>query len=501
MVTVIVVMELTTLEKFIIKCSLRLAGTVAGVTLALLSALFCDLFDHHPAVLMATYFIITAFSGTLAKKYSSISYIFTMVCITFTLVFSGYVQHGWATMWGRFFSVFVGATVAFWSVVAMNVLFQDLTKSLALVVVLARAEKIFGLALVSLDLAFIQNEARAAAAEGQEEVQIEVSTVQKEVREFFHLEEQPSAEKMCSMAEASQKSLISMDANATSMWTQCKAGCSDMQLVRKMIRLSGKKKALTDYTNLVERVHLLAVQATALGHAGQVEARYWTLVAPQVRKIRGEVVAAHASLAVVWQRTAWQAVRETLGYPTPELHPSILAAATEVTEMMKRARKMLDELGDTPGYQPRESGTERREWRETTEKGLFTCLHAWEPSRPPAFNWEGTVSTTTSASVTPPLGPSAGEAPDKDAHSDQPALLSSRCLNFFIHSLDIIVIELSIMAMLIVKAVGLSSDEAYAISAALSALTGADHDRQQTYDAMMTAGTDLEHADQDELAD
>lgn len=457
MVTVVVVMELTTLEKFIIKCSLRMVGTLAGVTAALVCACFSDLFDHHPAVITAVFFIVVAIAGTLSKKYPGISYIFVMISITFALVYSGYVQEGWATMWGRLCSVIVGAFVAFWSVLALHAVFQDVTKSLALVVVLGRAERIFALALVSMDMSFMQNEARWADAEG-EEVEIEASTVQKEVREFFKLEERPSAEKLCTLGEALELRQVSMDTSAIAMWMQCQSGCQDIDLFRKMLMMS--VPTLPNYTMLVERVHLFLIQAVALGHSGQVEARYWALVAPLIRKVREKIAASQSSFQVVWQRTFSEAVRETLCYPTPELHERVLEAMREVARLMASARKILRKI---------------EEWEDTVTDDDGSCDRPLSDGAAPhlgqARTGRGHGQHGHYGSAPPDHVPRV--SPLDSTTVRKHALRSSRCLNSFIHSVDLMVVELSILGMMTLKAMGIAGDQAASIYKNLLGLTGA----------------------------
>mmetsp|Transcript_93342 Transcript_93342/g.147508 ORF Transcript_93342/g.147508 Transcript_93342/m.147508 type:complete len:137 (-) Transcript_93342:36-446(-) len=70
LITVVFVMDMGTLERFIIKVTLRGLGTILGGFSAVFAAEMSDLCDHHVMIQVCCCFTVFSFDMVLAKKFN-----------------------------------------------------------------------------------------------------------------------------------------------------------------------------------------------------------------------------------------------------------------------------------------------------------------------------------------------------------------------------------------------------------------------------------------------
>ncbi|CAE8627275.1 unnamed protein product [Polarella glacialis] len=125
-VTILLLMETgITLERLLIKATQRIAGTCIGGMLAVASALILDQASHDRAVVASLFFAVFTSCAALQKNHSPVSYLFTVVSLTYSLVFYGFVNNGWPFLAGRLVSVFVGEVLSVLSSLGFDLVCRD----------------------------------------------------------------------------------------------------------------------------------------------------------------------------------------------------------------------------------------------------------------------------------------------------------------------------------------------------------------------------------------
>jgi len=360
MVTIILVMEIATLERFLIKCFFRMLGTLAGIVLTITCACLTDRVDHHPAVVISMFFLVILANGVLSKRNPTMSYVFTMTSVTFAVSFAGYVQNGWKTMLVRLTSVSVGGLIAFITVVLFNVFIADLSMSMSSSVLLNKLETLFTATFTAIDIAVITHDISDATDRG-EEFHLNGRTLQKEVVELLKLNERTKVKKVQSSvqsalhrhqertkAEKAKPSIISAlqrhqertGATIASLVEQTKAVYSDIQLIQS-ISFGELYPSVPNYIILAQQLHLFFRHAANLALTGHVEPQSWRVAKVLIESVRVQLGKARECFVTVWRQTRWDSLREFVGWENQERRSAILSSLQRASGTLAKARAEL----------------------------------------------------------------------------------------------------------------------------------------------------------------
>lgn len=164
-VTMVVVMEVSTLEAFFLKTVLRFLGTFFGAAMGVSLANLTGYQGNHPTLVVGISFVFFSVAKAMGSHAPKTNYFFTIASVTFALVF--YTP---SAAVGRFYSVLVGNVFAFLTTFFSSMLFADPydpeISSLASLV--CNGGRIVHAALRAVDLAFL--ELHIASAKNAEDV-------------------------------------------------------------------------------------------------------------------------------------------------------------------------------------------------------------------------------------------------------------------------------------------------------------------------------------------
>jgi len=334
--TVVLVMEMGTLERFLVRCALRSVGTVCGAGLAITGAELADLCSQQKAVIVAFVFAVFMVDAALMKKYAYLGAIFSTASSTFVLVFFGYIQRGWPSVWRRTLSVFIGELLALFCTIFYDFVCWDLMSTLSEVAILSKAGDIFDKALVALDFAFIRNEINSAATDA-EVLSVIGLTYQQEAREWFRLDSNPSVEELRGMARSSAFQCLPIDISVSTLQAECRACYLDMRMVRALIprfcRPAGPASNRdTDYGSLSQVVHPVFVQASSLAHGPLVDPQLWHAHHHRLEKAQAQLQSLQRPVQCLFSQLLEGSIDE------------IVVAMTDVSEILCGARNELSEV-------------------------------------------------------------------------------------------------------------------------------------------------------------
>jgi hypothetical protein len=301
LITVVFVMDLGTVERFVIKITLRGLGTFLGGVMAVGAAEFSELFGHHLIMQASFVFTVLSFDMLLAFLFHYMAYTFTMTTVTFALVFFGYIQRGWTAVWERFFSVLIGELLAIICNVFFLTIFSDIRDARAVIVIIKKSEQLFSRAFVALDFAFIRNSILAATSD-EAVLQLRDVGYLDEVSSWFRLEDDEAAEMETQAKAAEVRQLaratifhdLPMDISVSVLQAECRQCWQDMMFVRSLFnhRICGGWRFFDkplQFCSLPDRVHPVVLQASSLAHAGALDAEMWKQNAQSLDQIRLEI--------------------------------------------------------------------------------------------------------------------------------------------------------------------------------------------------------------------
>lgn len=365
LVTVVFVMEMGTLERFIVKCTLRSLGTVLGVCMAVCGAEASDLTGHHSAVIVGFCFCVFLVNAVLAKQFVPYAAAFSFASVTYALIFFGYLRQGWPAVWERFVSVIIGELTAFLVIIFFDFVCWDLCSTLCISLLVTKAEQIFDHTLAMVDFAFARNEI-AAFKIGDGETDslsgFEDRDLHKVLAAWLQLNGHPSKPDLQERMRQSAHFCDSMDSAVSGMQAECRSCWSDMSFTRSIMPAVLHKFIgnTPDYGVLPEKVHPVYVQVSALAHATHVEPQRWASEGPRLEALRLNFRALDQPFKELFKQQA-KDVASRCDPPDAPRVAEIIRHGTAAVEALERARVMMQELKTA-----KEGGASMGFWRFDT---------------------------------------------------------------------------------------------------------------------------------------
>jgi hypothetical protein len=278
-ITVIFVMEMGSFERFLIKTTLRSLGTFLGGVIAVICAELAGLVGNRTPFMVTICMFVFTCDAMMAKLFKDVSYIFMMASVTFALVFFGYIQNGMMTVWGRIFSVLYGEMSATIVIIVFSMLSGEWHHAKSACNIVRRYDTILGKVMTAVDFAFARNMINSLVDEGVDVAQIKERSFRKDVREFLKLDTAEDLAELKSSTIAASFTRLPLDSEVVSMQGECRIVWGDMQLVRSASHLLCCKRQvfsqLPNLGGLFDLMHTLYVQVSALAHAAPVDPKVW----------------------------------------------------------------------------------------------------------------------------------------------------------------------------------------------------------------------------------
>lgn len=290
LITIVFVMEMGTFERFIIKNTLRGLGTLAGGVVAVTCAEISSLSGHYVFVMMAMCFAVFTIDAVFAKKYKEVSYIFSMVSVTFSLVFFGYLQKGWPSVWSRLFSVIMGEFIASLCMAGFSAAMGDWHSAKSASAAILKIDGILKKVIVAVDFAFARNMINSLTNEQADISHLKEHAFVPEVRDYFHLDHVNDLAELKRATSESTFATFPIDVQVSQLQTECRNAWADMQLVRGLAPyvFCGRQvfAELPNLSLIFDRVYPLYVQASAFAHSAPIEPRVWEVEGANLELIR-----------------------------------------------------------------------------------------------------------------------------------------------------------------------------------------------------------------------
>ncbi|CAE8684828.1 unnamed protein product [Polarella glacialis] len=306
-VTILLLMETgITLERLLIKATQRIAGTCIGGMLAVASALILDQASHDRAVVASLFFAVFTSCAALQKNHSPVSYLFTVVSLTYSLVFYGFVNNGWPFLAGRLVSVFVGEVLSVLSSLGFDLVCRDTRASMSVCHILDTSKQIIDKTFLTLDVVFMRNQIQAAKESAQPlRVLGRRRTVSAAMGDFigFGVETNVAKLKQLMHSDQLESYLALLESTEAALQTRCRACWSDMQTMGPIIHTLGVRGLLVeppDYSVLPQRVHRIFVQSCAMAHSAPVEPECWRSAEVQLERVRAALNSVKGPLEIIF---------------------------------------------------------------------------------------------------------------------------------------------------------------------------------------------------------
>lgn len=306
MITVVIVMEITSFERFMIKNSLRALGTLTGGAVATIIAEISELLGHPESFVVVTCFAVFTLNAIMAKQYKDIAYVFLIASVTFAVVFFGYIQKGDTALWARLISILFGEMSAIICTVFFSWLNGDWHSAKSAINIVRKLDVLFSKVLVAIECGFTRNMIVTIAHHEDESdglAQMKEYAVRAEVREFFGLDSATNLEMLKVTTLSLSFASFSLDSQASAMHDQCNHSWEDMMLVRSLApRLLCGRQPFCDLPNLDcigDRLFPLYLQASALAHAAHTEPEVWKKERHRLEIVRGHMQKMQQSWSIV----------------------------------------------------------------------------------------------------------------------------------------------------------------------------------------------------------
>lgn len=366
LITVVFVMEMSTFERFLIKNTLRAAGTSLGIILAVISAEASDLTDHSSILQVGLCFSIFTVNATMAKTHKDIAYVFSMVSVTFAIVFFGYISKGWSVLWARGFSVLVGEFMAGCSIFTASMLKGEWHTAKSACLIVSKCDQMLSKILIAVDFAFARNMITSLAEEGEGLSQIKEQGLRKEVREFFHLDDVQELEDLKSSASSVSFATLPVDLQVAGLHSECRNLWADMQLVKSIVphAICGHTiiSELPNIGLLFDRAHPLYVQSSALAHSALVDSKVWQSEWSSLKAVRDHIQKVQEPLSRLF-KLQMETLKDTstIYEAAQSLQDKYMAAFKDISDALQAGVMSLTSVRKTmPGNA--ESGR-RQMWR------------------------------------------------------------------------------------------------------------------------------------------
>lgn len=351
-ITAAVCCEMSSLERFAVKCFLRGGGTVMGVAEAFGSVLVVyyglkALTDQQLLweIIMVT--ALTLLNATLQKTYAKISYAFLVATITFALVFYGYEKRGMTVAVGRAFSVFVGMGCALVANILVPLLIGDLAQNLSEQTIFSQTNALLKKVFVLVDFAFLHQEVHAA----KDVSDIRGKTFQDDAKKYFGLDDPAvSLEALQQKAKGEAfRNRVEMDAEVAVMQTAVNASWGDMVFARWLLHLH----PLPEYITLSKHLHPVFAQASALAHCTRPHPKTWRDQSPPLEAVRLEIQSLEALFSKVYEDF------EPSSAP-PDRVREVSEVLLQIVEKLERCDRDLQDLKKLdPGFFHRRAGPQQ----------------------------------------------------------------------------------------------------------------------------------------------
>lgn len=287
MITAILVMEMGSFERFVIKTTFRGVGTLFGGMLAVVCAEVSSLVGHFNVVLLGVCFVVFTFDAVMTRRHKDVAYFFTMVSVTFALVFFSYLQEGWRVVWARLSSVMFGVLIAVVSFVSFAFASGEWQSSKSACVILQKSEQLLHKVMIAIDFAFGRNLINSIR-----DMESLAGIQSKDVQEYFHVDEGDDLEEMRSLVAEGVFASLPIDFETSALLGECRSAWADMQLVRSVLSWICPRLFSYEIPNvglLCDRSHPLYVQASAFAHSAPVDPDMWRSKGAKLEAVRTQI--------------------------------------------------------------------------------------------------------------------------------------------------------------------------------------------------------------------
>jgi len=264
-ITVMIVMEMGTIDRLFVKGFLRAMGTLIGSAQAVAAIYVVEGGRNEPAVVFVAISLVTVTNATLQILKAKQGYMFLASNITFVFVFYGYFQEGAGAVVNRVTSVFIAVGIALlvdlvWPLVWLDDIWFSTSN------VLAGTEKVLRKTFAIIDFTFVHDE--ILAQEGRPEML--ALTLWKdrlflpETIDFFHMRRADITlgELQDQLGKNAHGKRIANETEISQLHAAAKSACEDIAFTYWLFR----RVPPHNYQLLFERLHAVYAQACSLSH-------------------------------------------------------------------------------------------------------------------------------------------------------------------------------------------------------------------------------------------
>eukprot|EP00440_Ansanella_granifera_P020121 gb/GFBE01021860.1/.p1 GENE.gb/GFBE01021860.1/~~gb/GFBE01021860.1/.p1 ORF type:complete len:701 (+),score=169.20 gb/GFBE01021860.1/:1-2103(+) len=287
-VTTCIVLDGGTFEHLMLKCAMRLGGTVIGGIVSLTVAAVFMPSSASAASTLTAVAALTLLTSKAQKRYPGFAYGFLVAGITICLALYGYYQGGWGVAVGRVVSVVSGVIAGFVAAMAIPVLSLDFKLAFSYETFLENTSQLFKKDLMLLDYALVYSEQLALRGkEGACSPEARASYMQH-VANFFQ-QSSPSHHVHRRWSHASHEDeglhskCLELDKEVAALQSSNRTHWAEMNNMRYIFLLSPLPPKMAMLTERLQRIY---AQATSLVTAAHLHEVFWTEFKEELGKVR-----------------------------------------------------------------------------------------------------------------------------------------------------------------------------------------------------------------------
>lgn len=264
-ITVMIVMEMGTVDRLLVKGLLRSMGTVIGAAEAMGAIKLVELGKRKPVVVFLSILMVSVTNAMLQRLQPKQAYMYLASNITFVFVYYGYWIEGAKAISTRVTSVFVAVVVAFvvdllWPLVWLDSMWFSVNN------VISATEKVLRKTFAIIDFTFVHDE--ILAQEGDSDTL--VSTLWKdrlflpETVDFFQMQKKDLTlgYLKSQLNKNAHGKRVANEADIAALHAEAKNAWDDIQFTYWLIR----RRPPRDYLLLFDPLHSVYAQACSLSH-------------------------------------------------------------------------------------------------------------------------------------------------------------------------------------------------------------------------------------------
>eukprot|EP00928_Gymnodinium_smaydae_P026301 TRINITY_DN20702_c0_g1_i1.p1 TRINITY_DN20702_c0_g1~~TRINITY_DN20702_c0_g1_i1.p1 ORF type:complete len:549 (+),score=53.49 TRINITY_DN20702_c0_g1_i1:38-1684(+) len=338
-VTVVLLMEPgITLERLIVKSSLRVIGHCFGCVAAVVIAyIIWTVGDDAPQLSCFCFAAFTLFAA-VHEKHAVLPYIFPVMCVTCAVVIFGFLTSGWKHITTQIVSVLMGEVASVSASVVFEALCGDATSSFAVAYIMVSSTAMLEKTFVALDLTFMNNEVNASDHGAQTlRVMGRQRSFAADTLSLFSVDHEPTLSELKETMQSGKLTRLHgrLESTESSLLIKCRESWSHVTALRSILSVLGLTRLVSDvdYSVVPEQMHRIFVQACALSHAAPVPAEQWLHAEGHLESLRRLLKRAFEPLKMVLRNLNVHAAK------TPLDVKSLLL--TNLCETLEEAQKEL----------------------------------------------------------------------------------------------------------------------------------------------------------------